>query len=63
LPNLDEFKELGELLLALDDVITEVGFDKNWELNKEGLKLQKVYDEIYISNTKAINERGKTCGD
>jgi len=50
LPNLDEFKNLGDLLLALDDVITEVGFDENWELNSEGLKLQKIYDEIYMSN-------------
>lgn len=35
------------LLMALDDVITDVGFDENYELNKEGLKLQLIYDQIY----------------
>ena len=35
------------LLMALDDVITDVGFDENYKLNKEGLKLQLIYDQIY----------------
>ncbi|HJI93101.1 MAG TPA: hypothetical protein OIM29_08955 [Oscillospiraceae bacterium] len=38
------------LLMALDDVITDVGFDENYELNKEGLKLQLIYDQIYNQN-------------
>lgn len=38
------------LLMALDDVITDIGFDKNYELNKEGLKLQLIYDQIYNQN-------------
>lgn len=36
--------------MALDDVITDVGFDENYELNKEGLKLQLIYDQIYNQN-------------
>ena len=38
------------LLMALDDVITDVGFDENYELNKEGLKLQLIYDQVYNQN-------------
>lgn len=38
------------LLMALDDVITDVGFNENYELNKEGLKLQLIYDQIYNQN-------------
>ena len=38
------------LLMALGDVITDVGFDENYELNKEGLKLQLIYDQIYNQN-------------
>ena len=38
------------LLMALDDVITDVGFDENYELNKEGLKLQLIYDQTYNQN-------------
>lgn len=38
------------LLMALDDVITDIGFDENYELNKEGLKLQLIYDQIYNQN-------------
>lgn len=38
------------LLMALDDVITDVGFDENYKLNKEGLKLQLIYDQIYNQN-------------
>lgn len=43
--------DVNDLLLPLDDLITEIGFDENYELNEEGLKLQKVYDEIFEQNT------------
>lgn len=51
--NIDEYTSndnIDGLLMALDDVITDVGFDENYELNKEGLKLQMIYDQIYNQN-------------
>jgi hypothetical protein len=51
--NIDEYTSndnIDGLLMALDDVITDVGFDENYELNKEGLKLQLIYDQIYNQN-------------
>ncbi len=41
---------IGDLLDELDDLITDIGFDKNYELTEEGLKLQLVYDQIYAQN-------------
>jgi hypothetical protein len=32
--------------LQLDDKITEIGFDEDYNLNEEGLILQKLYDEL-----------------
>ena len=51
--NTDEYTSndnIDGLLIALDDVITDIGFDENYELNKEGLKLQLIYDQIYNQN-------------
>ena len=45
-----EDDDLDSLLADLDDKITEVGFDDNYDLNKLGLKLQRIYDEIYYQN-------------
>lgn len=45
-----ESDDVNNLLLPLDDLITEMGFDENYELNEEGLKLQKLYDEIFKQN-------------
>lgn len=42
--------DIDQLLEELDDRITEIGFDSNYELNSEGLELQKLYDEIYEQN-------------
>lgn len=42
--------ELDNFLDKFDDVITEVGFDDEYELTSEGLQLQKVYDQIYNQN-------------
>ena len=38
--------DIDSLLLQLDDKITEIGFDENYDLNEEGLVLQKLYDEL-----------------
>lgn len=51
--DIDEYTSndnIDGLLMALDDVFTDVGFDENYELNKEGLKLQLIYDQIYNQN-------------
>lgn len=53
LPNANKLLEsddVNEILLPLDDLITEIGFQENYELNELGLKLQKIYDEIYTQN-------------
>ena len=42
--------DLDGLLDKLDDIITDVGFDENYELNKRGLELQQIYDQIYNQN-------------
>lgn len=42
--------DIDSLLLQLDDKITEIGFDEKYDLNEEGLILQKMYDEIYNQN-------------
>lgn len=41
----------SELLLDLDAKITEIGFTDDFEhLNRVGVKLQKLFDEIYDQN-------------
>lgn len=41
---------LSAFLIKLDDLITSVGFDDDYELTKEGRKLQDIYDSIYLKN-------------
>lgn len=48
--NLIETDEIDDILDALDDLITEIGFEPNWELNEVGLKLQLLYDQLYSQN-------------
>lgn len=44
-------KSIREILLELNYVIMEHGFDDNMEFyNDEGKKLQKIYDNIYDMN-------------
>ena len=53
IPNINELlenEEIDDILDVLDDVITDIGFDKNWALNKEGLKLQTLYNQLYVQN-------------
>lgn len=44
------FDDVDYTLLDLDDKITEVGFNKDYSLNKIGLSLQNLYDELYNQN-------------
>jgi len=48
--NIYVFEDINDTLLELDAKITEVGFDDDYSLNKEGLKLQRLYDELYCQN-------------
>ena len=44
-------EDIDELLLALDAKITEVGFTKDQQnLNARGLKLQRLYDQLFNQN-------------
>ncbi len=43
-------EDVNDTLLALDDKITEIGFNADYELNEVGLKLQNLYDELYNQN-------------
>lgn len=45
-----EDNNIDTLLEELDDKITEVGFDADYELNEVGLKLQQLYDQLYSQN-------------
>lgn len=42
--------DVDDILLALDDKITEVGFNADYSLNEKGRELQKLYDELYAAN-------------
>jgi hypothetical protein len=42
--------DIDQLLEDLDAKITEIGFDADYELNDIGLKLQKLYDELFDQN-------------
>lgn len=45
-----EDNNIDQLLEDLDDKITEVGFDADYELNELGLELQQLYDQLYSQN-------------
>ncbi len=48
--NVKIFDDVDKTLLALDDKITEIGFNKDYSLNKTGLILQRLYDDLYYQN-------------
>lgn len=53
IPNIDQSinnDDLDDVLDQLDDKITEIGFNRDYTLNEIGLKLQKLYDELYVQN-------------
>ena len=39
-----------DLLIELNDWLAFEGFDKNYNLNKIGLRVQEIYDYVYINN-------------
>lgn len=39
-----------DLLIELNDWLAFEGFDKNYNLNKVGLRVQEIYDYIYAYN-------------
>lgn len=45
------YTDIYQLLLDLDDKITEIGFDENYDLNEEGRLLQRLYDDLYYQNS------------
>lgn len=42
--------DIDEVLDVLDDKITEIGFNSDYELNEVGLKLQQLYDQLFNQN-------------
>ena len=45
--------DVNEVLFAIDDVILDL-MDEDGELDKEGVKLQLIYDQIYNANQDGI---------
>lgn len=39
-----------DLLIELNDWLAFEGFDKNYNLNKLGLRVQEIYDYVYANN-------------
>lgn len=39
-----------DLLIELNDWLAFEGFDKNYNLNKIGLRVQEIYNYVYINN-------------
>ena len=53
LPDIQDYVFSGDIhtvLLELDDKITEVGFDADYNLNAVGLQLQELYDQLFEQN-------------
>lgn len=46
-----ERDDLGELLLTIDDAIVENIVTHNDEPDEIGIKLQRIYDQVYNQNT------------
>lgn len=46
-----ETDDLGALLLAIDGVIVDNIVDHNDEPDETGIKLQRIYDQIFNQNT------------
>ena len=41
---------IDDVLDVLDDKILEIGFNPDYSLNEIGLKLQRLYDQLYNQN-------------
>ena len=47
----ESYTDIDLLLTELDDKITEIGFDENYDINEEGILLQRLYDDLYYQNS------------
>ena len=45
------YTDIDLLLTELDDKITEIGFDENYDINEEGILLKRLYDDLYYQNS------------
>lgn len=43
-------KNINDILNELDNWLAFEGFDKNYNLNKLGLRVQEIYDYVYANN-------------
>ncbi|KAF0092181.1 MAG: hypothetical protein FD141_365 [Fusobacteria bacterium] len=48
--DVEKFNNKRELLLALDELIANIGFNDKDEVNDKGIELTKLYDAIYSQN-------------
>ena len=48
--DVDKFNNKKDLLLALDELIANIGFNDKDEVNDKGIELTKLYDAIYSQN-------------
>lgn len=47
-----EYQDIDTLLEDLDEKITEIGFDENFEfLNETGIQLQTLFDQLLMQNS------------
>ena len=46
----DDVDFLKKFVIELNDWLAFEGFDKNYNLNKIGLRVQEIYDYVYINN-------------
>lgn len=47
-----EYQDIDTLLEDLDEKITEIGFDENFEfLNETGIQLQTLFDRLLMQNS------------
>lgn len=49
--NVREFDDAQELLDAIDDLIVDNMLGNNDEPDMEGIKLQRIYDQIFMQNS------------
>lgn len=43
-------KNINDILDELNEWLAFEGFDKNYNLNKTGLRVQEIYDYVYANN-------------
>ena len=58
--NIEYEEYINDLLLNIDFRLTQIGFDKDYELNESGLELQKLYDQIYMQDLEELKKEEKS---